>query len=201
MADPQRRFVTRAGEKLDAALRAFAINAQDRICADLGCHAGGFTDCLLQHGALRVHAVDPGFGVLDYRLRRDPRVCVHERQNALTLPPVEPCSLVTIDVGWTPQRLILPAAARWIGPAGGEVISLIKPHYEADAAALRGGVLPDEAHAALLARLRNEIERIGWRILGELESPIAGHSGNREWLWRLGRAEWDAGGGANTMAQ
>ena len=201
MPDPQRRFVTRAGEKLDAALRAFGIGVAGRVCADLGCHAGGFTDCLLQHGAARVHAVDPGFGVLDYRLRRDPRVCGHERQNALTFMPIEPCSLVTIDVGWTPQRLILPAAARWGGPQGGEVISLIKPHYEADRSALRAGVLPPEAHVPLLDRLRAEIARMGWRVLGEVESPIAGHGGNREWLWRLVRAEWETGGRANTMAE
>lgn len=105
-------FASRGGQKLAAALDAFAIGVADLVCADFGSHAGGFVDCLLKHGAARVHAVDTGYGILAYRLRKDPRVVVCERQNALHYHCPVPCDLITIDVGWTPQRLILPAARR-----------------------------------------------------------------------------------------
>jgi 23S rRNA (cytidine1920-2'-O)/16S rRNA (cytidine1409-2'-O)-methyltransferase len=177
-------YVGRGGLKLEAALRAFALDVQDAVCIDFGSHAGGFVDCLLKHGAARVHAVDPGSGVLDYTLRRDPRVVVHERANALKFSPPEPADLVTIDVGWTPQRLVLPAARRALKPAG-RVITLIKPQYEADQAQLRGGRVLDEQLDLVLGQCRSDITELGWRIAGETESPIRGHGGNREFLWLL----------------
>lgn len=183
--EPPRRYVTRAGEKLAAALAAFRIDPAGRICVDFGSHAGGFVDCLLQHGAARVHAVDPGYGVLDYRLRRDPRVQVHERANALLFVPPEPADLVTIDVGWTPQRLILPAALRVLQPAALGAISLVKPHYEAPRAWLRAGVLRPEHLAEVLAGVRAEAMDLGWSVAGELESPLRGHGGNVEFLFWL----------------
>ena len=126
------RYASRAGIKLEAALDGFGVDVTGRLCADFGCHAGGFTDCLLEHGAACVHAVDTGYGVLDYRLRRDPRVVVMERTNALHAePPAEPVDMVTIDLGWTRQRFAIPAALRWLGP-GGQIVSLLKPHYELD---------------------------------------------------------------------
>src|SRR5947207_2315532 len=135
-------FVSRAGQKLDHALMAFPIDVIGKICADLGCSTGGFVDCLLQRGAKKVYAIDTGYGVLDWKLRNDPRVIVMERTNAMHVSLSEPVEIVTIDVAWTKQKHILPAAARLLAP-GGAIVSLIKPHYEAPAVLLRRGVLPD----------------------------------------------------------
>ncbi len=179
-----RRHVSRGGTKLSAALEAFALDPTGWICADFGSHAGGFVDCLLQNGAARVYAVDPGYGVLDYALRKDQRVVVCERTNALAWTAPEPCDLVSIDVGWTPQRLILPAARRCLKPAG-VVVTLIKPQYEAAKDQLSKGVLPDEHLPSVLATCRQDVLDLGWQIAGEIESPIRGQGGNREWLWRL----------------
>ena len=123
------RFVSRAGEKLDAALDAMGIDVSQRICADFGCNIGGFTDCFLQRGAAKVYAVDTGYGALAWKLRQDPRVVVMERTNALWQPAPEPVDLVAVDVAWTPQSRIVPAAAAWLAP-GGKIVSLLKPHYE-----------------------------------------------------------------------
>lgn len=187
--DPSsREYVSRGGVKLAAALEAFCVDACGLVCADLGSHAGGFVDCLLRRGAARVHAVDTGYGVLDYRLRRDARVVVHERTNALHFECAEPCDLVTIDVGWTRQRLILLAASRMLR-AGGRVITLVKPHYEAPRAWLVEGVLRPERMEEVIASVRSEIESLQWRIERSVESPIKGHGGNMELLLLLSRRE------------
>src|SRR5207247_2194247 len=123
-------FVSRAGQKLDHALDAFHIDVRDRICADLGSNVGGFVDCLLQRGAAKVYSIDTGYGVLAWKLRKDPRVIVMERTNAMHVTLPERVSLVTIDVAWTKQKHILPAAAKMLAD-GGAVVTLIKPHYEA----------------------------------------------------------------------
>lgn len=180
-------YVTRAGEKLAAALQAFAIDVSGATCIDFGSHVGGFVDCLLQHGAARVHAVDPGYGILHASLRDDPRVTLHERTNALDFRPPEPASVISIDVGWTPQRLVLPAVRRSLAP-GGRVISLIKPHYEAPKKWLRRGVLPPERLDDVCRTCREDATELGWRIDGEIDSPILGQGGNREVLWLLTRA-------------
>lgn len=181
---PDAPYVSRAGLKLQAALHAFRLDVTGWIGVDFGSHVGGFVDCLLRHGAARVHAVEPGQGVLHPKLRRDPRVVVHERTNAISFQTPEPADLVTIDVGWTPQRMILPAARRALRPDG-RVISLVKPHYEAEPGRLRRGVLPPEDLPAVLEACRCDARRLGWRIDGEVVSPIAGHGGNQEWLWLL----------------
>ena len=178
-------YVSRAGVKLRAALDAFGLDVRGLICADFGSHVGGFVECLLQAGATRVYAVDPGYGVLDAGLRNDPRVRVCERTNAMDFACPEPCDLVTIDVGWTPQRLILPAARRCLKPRAGRVITLIKPQYEAPKSRLRRGVLPSADLAEVLAQCRVDVVELGWRIGGELDSPIRGHGGNAECLWLL----------------
>lgn len=178
------RFVSRGGQKLAAALRQFEISVAGLICADFGSHVGGFVDCLLRQGAAKVYAVEPGYGVLDYRLRKDARVVVMERKNALHATCPERVQFLSIDVGWTPQRLILPAAKAWLrGDA--RIVSLVKPHYEADKSLLRGGVLPVEHLASVLERVRAEIREAGFEICGEIDSPIAGHGGNHEYLWLL----------------
>lgn len=187
-SDPRPKpYVSRGGLKLEAALRDFAFDPSGLVCTDLGSHAGGFVDCLLRHGTLRVHAVDTGYGVLDYSLRNDARVVVHERQNALNFVCDEPCRLITIDVGWTPQRLVLPAALRSLDPQSGRVITLVKPHYEAPQKWLRGGVLRPEHMDEVLEQCRGDMRELGWHIGGEVESPITGHGGNTERLFLLNR--------------
>jgi 23S rRNA (cytidine1920-2'-O)/16S rRNA (cytidine1409-2'-O)-methyltransferase len=178
-------FVSRGGVKLAAALDAFGISPSGWTCVDLGSHVGGFVDCLLQRGAARVYAVEPGYGVLDARLRRDARVVVCERTNALAFSCPEPCDLVTIDVGWTPLRLVLPGVRRMLRPGAGQAIALVKPQYEAPKQALRGGVVLPERLAEVLALCRRDAEELGWRVAGEIVSPLLGRGGNQEFLWRL----------------
>jgi len=189
-ADPSTKWVSRGGAKLDHALAHFAIDVTGFRCADLGCSTGGFSDCLLQRGAAHVYAVDTGYGVLDWRLRSDARVTVRERENALHAEPAtEPMNLVTIDLGWTPQRLAIPAALRWIGPDG-TIVSLVKPHYEASDVAIevpRGG-LPDELAERVMEGVLGAMAGLGVTVLGVIESPIRGAkssrrgAGNREFL-------------------
>lgn len=192
-------YVSRGGVKLRHALDAFGFDPRGLVCADLGCSTGGFTDCLIQAGAARVHAVDTGYGVLAWRLRQDARVVVHERSNALHLEPSERAGLVVIDAGWTPQGLILPAARRWLewgsdagaaagGGGGGRVIALVKPHYEDRALAARSrGVLSDADARGVSRRVLDEVARSGWAVLGEVESPVRGSGGGKE---GAGNLEW-----------
>jgi 23S rRNA (cytidine1920-2'-O)/16S rRNA (cytidine1409-2'-O)-methyltransferase len=184
MPDKTCPYVSRGGLKLAAALREFNLAVTGWTCVDFGSHVGGFVDCLLQHGAARVYAVDPAYGILDYRLRHDPRVVVCERTNALHYAGPEPCDLATIDVGWTPQRLILPAARRGLKP-GGRVLTLIKPQYEAPRDWLATGVLPRERLPAVLDLCRRDVRGLDWQIEREMESPLRGHGGNVEHLWLL----------------
>lgn len=178
------KFISRAGQKLDHALREFGVSPAGLVCADLGCSTGGFVGCLLDQGAIRIYAVDTGYGVLDWTLRNDPRVVVMERTNALHVKLAEPVALVTIDVGWTRQKHILPAAGSMLA-AGGRIISLIKPHYEAQASQLRGGVLLEEHLPAVLAEVERDIASVGFAVVGKIESPIRGGKGNREWVYLL----------------
>lgn len=180
-SESDHRFVSRAGLKLAHALNAFGVSVLGRTCADLGSNAGGFVDCLLQAGAAKVYAVERGYGVLDFRLRRDPRVVVMERTDALKVRLPESVDVVTIDAGWTRQRLILPPAASMLSQ-GGFIISLIKPHYEADSAWLEKGVLQESHLPTVLVPVRADVIAAGLTIEAEVESPIQGHGGNREFL-------------------
>jgi len=178
------RFVSRGGNKLAAALDTFQISPQGWVCADLGSHVGGFVDCLLHRGAARVHAVDTAYGTLAWKLRRDERVVVYERTNALHFVPPQPVSLVTIDVGWTKQRLILESARRMLQP-NGEIVTLIKPHYEAGEDRLADGVLPDRAFTSVVDKVLKSLSELDLRVVDTLESPLRGHGGNREVLAHL----------------
>ncbi len=195
MGDDRRGgYVSRAGLKLEAALDGFELDVAGMRCADLGCHAGGFTDCLLQRGAAAVHAVDTGYGVLDYRLRSDPRVTVMERTNALHCQPPETVDLVTIDVGWTKQRHVIPAALQWLGGVpGGLIITLVKPHYELDETQrktlLHDGAISHADAATVVERTVADFEAFGARPIAVLISPLSGaksarggRAGNREYL-------------------
>ena len=177
-------FASRAGQKLDHALTTFSLDIEGKICADLGCSTGGFTDCLLRRGAAKVFAVDTGYGVLDWKLRKDPRVVVMERTNAMHVDLPERVELITIDVGWTRQRNILPSARRLLAP-GGNVVTLVKPHYEAEASALRKGILPESAVGEILESVKIGAEREGWIGLNSVRSPIRGSGGNIEFLAQL----------------
>ncbi len=191
-------FVGRGGLKLRHALDTFAFDVTGLACADFGCNVGGFTDCLLKVGASKVFALDTGYGTLAWTLRQDPRVVVMERTNALHAdPPAELVDLVVIDMAWTPQRLCVPAALRWLKP-GGRIIALIKPHYEAthgpEKDRVRDGVL-DEADAQIvLDRVVAELPSLGVKVMGVTRSPVVGGAGkknargNVEFLALLARA-------------
>ncbi len=191
-------FVSRGGLKLHAALIQLPFDPTGMVCADFGCSTGGFTDCLLQHGAARVHSIDTAYGELAWTLRRDERVVVYERRNALHLdPPGEVIDsggidLAVIDLGWTRQERALPAAARWLKP-GGRIISLVKPHYEAQKEDLgEGGVLDPERAQEIAQRVRDGLPAMGYEVLGWVRSPVLGGAvgkkrkkkgkGNPEWL-------------------
>jgi len=174
-------FVSRAGNKLDHALAAFHLPVAGLVCADLGSSTGGFVDCLLQRGAAKVYAIDTGYGALDWKLRNDPRVVVMERTNAMHAVLPEPVMLVSIDVAWTRQRHILPAAAKLLAP-GGCVVSLFKLHYEAENRLLRRGRLPLEHAPAILKLVCDDAIKAGFEIPAVTPSPIAGAGGNQEWL-------------------
>jgi 23S rRNA (cytidine1920-2'-O)/16S rRNA (cytidine1409-2'-O)-methyltransferase len=177
----KRRYVSRAGTKLEAALEAFQVDPDRLVCADLGSNVGGFVDCLLARGAAKVYAVDTGYGVLDYTLRKDDRVIVMERTNAMHVELPEPVELVTIDVGWTRQRHILPQAMKLLGP-GGCILSLVKPHYEAPPKWLRKGVLPPEKVPVVVETVVASLGQLEVTLLGQTDSPITGQAGNRE-VW------------------
>src|SRR3990172_8339346 len=144
--DPGPRFVSRGGEKLDAALEAFGIDVSGLTCADVGASTGGFTDCLLQHGAQKVYAIDVGKGILHWKLRNDPRVVVMEETNARFVESLpEQVSLVTVDASFISLKILLPVVKKWIGPnppappfpirgggvGGRGIIALLKPQFEA----------------------------------------------------------------------
>jgi len=170
-------FVSRAGEKLQFALKSFGISVKDLICADFGSSTGGFVDCLLQNGAKKVYAVEVGYGTIDWNLRNDPRVVVMERTNAMHVILPEKIGLITIDVGWTKQKDILPNAFKNLKEVG-KIISLIKPHYEAGHARLK-----DEQVEEVLKVVQEQIQEVGGKVEKVVESPIVGAKGkNREFL-------------------
>lgn len=183
-----RRFVSRAGEKLDHAIDAFGVDVTGFVCADFGCNVGGFTDCLLQRGAATVYAIDTGYGALEWKLRKDPRVVAMERTNAMHVAFPERMNLIVIDVAWTRQRNILPAARRAIN-ADGKVITLIKPHYEAEPEQLMKGVLPEQSVEAVVRHVKRDIEECGFTVVKTARSPILGAKGNAEVLALLKPAE------------
>ncbi len=181
------RFVSRGGEKLEGALVAFRLeNLQDKVCADIGASTGGFTDCLLQHGAAKVYAVDVGYGELHWKLRNDPRVVVMERTNARYLQSLpEPVDLVTIDASFISLKLLLPLAGGWLGGQEGEVIALIKPQFEAGRVEVsRGdGVIQDPLiHRRVLEEILAFAAENGFGIRGLVRSPLKGPKGNTEFL-------------------
>ena len=181
MAERPDQFVSRAGLKLDHALREFGLDVAGLVCADFGCNVGGFTDCLLRRDATKVFAIDTGYGALAWTLRNDPRVVVMERTNALHVqPPLEePVRLVVMDMGWTPQRLCVPAGLKWLRGRG-RIVSLVKPHYEVEAAEkhlLKRGVLEEHESERIFQRVLEQFETWGARALNSTRSPLLGGAG------------------------
>jgi 23S rRNA (cytidine1920-2'-O)/16S rRNA (cytidine1409-2'-O)-methyltransferase len=192
---PRPRFVSRGGEKLDAALARFPVTVADRVAADVGASTGGFTDCLLQRGAARVYAIDVGYGQLAWRLRQDPRVVVMERVNARYLDALpRPVHLIVSDVAFISLRLIYATAVAWLVP-GGDVVSLVKPQFEAPREAVEdGGVVRDPAvHRRVLEDVTDALAALGLGLRGLMASPLRGPAGNVEFLgwWTLGAASDD----------
>lgn len=192
------RFVSRGGEKLEAALEAFPVGVQGRTCADVGASTGGFTDCLLQHGAAKVYAIDVGKGILHWKLRNDPRVVVMEETNARHVQSLpERVSLVSIDASFISLRILLPVIRTWL-PASdspppalagdgreGDVIALIKPQFEAGRKEVsRGdGVVRDPAiHRQVLLDVLSFAQNTGFGLRGLIRSPVLGPKGNMEFL-------------------
>jgi 23S rRNA (cytidine1920-2'-O)/16S rRNA (cytidine1409-2'-O)-methyltransferase len=186
MGNTKRSFVSRAGEKLEAALLTFPIDVSGKVCADLGANVGGFTDCLLQHGAAKVYSVDTAYGILAWTLRKDPRVVVKDRTNAIHVRLPEPIEIVAIDVGWTRQDKILPVVGTLLAK-GGHVLSLVKPHYESEEAKVQRGVLTPEQSDRVLGEVLDRIAAAGWVLKGIVRSPIEGQKGNVEYVAWLQR--------------
>ena len=178
------RYVSRGGVKLENALRALEVTVAGRACLDVGASTGGFTDCLLQHGAGRVIALDVAYGQLDWRLRQDPRVAVVERTNARHLRPDDlpyVPELATIDVSFISLAKVLPALARCLAPAG-EVLALVKPQFELGRERVgKGGVVrdPAERRDALVA-VGRAARQLGLQPVGFASSGLPGPKGNRE---------------------
>lgn len=187
------RYVSRGGLKLEKALEYWAIDVRGRACMDVGASTGGFTDCLLQHGAARVVAVDTGYGQMDLRVRQDPRVRLLERTNARYLRAeeiAEPVDLVAIDVSFISATLVLPAvvaAVRGVPAVAGkdlEIVILVKPQFEAGREQVgKGGIVRDpEAQKAAVEKVRRTVQQLGAVKADVIESPILGAGGNREFL-------------------
>jgi len=183
------RYVSRGGEKLEAALEGFDLtHLEGWVCADVGASTGGFTDCLLAHGAARVYAIDVGYGQLHWKLRQDPRVVVMERTNVrylTTLP--EQVDLVTIDVSFISLKLVLPTVKVWLKPEG-KIIALIKPQFEAgpsESARGKGVIRDARVHHRVLEGVLAFAKTIGLTPQGLIRSPLLGPKGNVEFLTLL----------------
>ena len=196
------RFVSRGGEKLQAGLDAFPISVKGRICLDGGISTGGFTDCLLQHGAQRVYGVDVGYGQTAWRLRTDNRVVLRERTNLRHLQPealygeADPWpTLAVTDVSFISLRLILPALRRLLDGSDAEALVLVKPQFEVGRDRVgRGGVVRDpEAHCDAIDMVISAAAALDWFAQGLVASPITGPAGNHEYVLWLGANRSDPG--------
>lgn len=199
------RFVSRGGEKLEAAFEAWPINLNGCVCADVGASTGGFTDCLLQHGAEKVYAIDVGKGILHWKIRSDPRVIVMEETNARFVESLpELVSLVTIDASFISLKVLLPVVKKWTLPSPpsplplgegrrgeGGIITLIKPQFEAgrkEVAKGDGVVRDPEIHRKVLLDVLTFAQSESLSVRGLIRSPLQGPKGNVEFLAWLGMA-------------
>ncbi|HXZ81119.1 MAG TPA: TlyA family RNA methyltransferase [Terriglobales bacterium] len=188
------RYVSRAGLKLEAALEHWQIDVRGLTCVDVGASTGGFTDCLLQHGAGRVIAIDTGYGQMDLKIREDPRVRLREKTNARYLQAGdlgEPVDLIVIDVSFISATLVIPAVVEAAiqndtrdQARPKQMIVLVKPQFEVGREHVgKGGIVRDtEQQASAVAKVRQAVEQSGFDTGSEIESPILGTEGNREFL-------------------
>jgi 23S rRNA (cytidine1920-2'-O)/16S rRNA (cytidine1409-2'-O)-methyltransferase len=182
-------YVSRGGEKLAAALATFNLEIHQRVAMDVGASTGGFTDCLLQAGALRVYAVDVGYGQLHWRLRTDSRVIVYERTNARYIQPEdvpERIAVLTVDVSFISLRLILPVLVKLLEPQADSVV-LIKPQFEVGKGQVgKNGVVHDpQQHQQVLWDILTAAQEYGFGVRAAMVSPLLGPKGNREFLAHL----------------
>ncbi|HSV92761.1 MAG TPA: TlyA family RNA methyltransferase [Desulfobacterales bacterium] len=188
---PDLPYVSRGGLKLEGALAAFGLSVSGLACLDVGASTGGFTDCLLQHGAAQVTAVDVGYGQLAWRLRQDPRVVVVERTNIRYMPAdrlPSAVDLVTIDASFISLRIVVPAVLKFLKPAG-RILPLAKPQFEVGKGEVgKGGVVSDPAqHARVLGELKRFFEGLELDCSEAVPSPIDGPKGNREFFFLMRR--------------
>jgi 23S rRNA (cytidine1920-2'-O)/16S rRNA (cytidine1409-2'-O)-methyltransferase len=184
--DPAARYVGRGGLKMEKALQEFRINPTDFVCLDVGASTGGFTDCLLQHAARRVVAVDVGHNQIDWRLRTDARVEVREGVNARHLSPLdfaEAFDLITVDVSFISATKVLPALVPLLKD-GGRIVLLVKPQFEVGKGEVgKGGIVRDPAqHTRVVEEVNTSARALGLTVRGVTDSPIKGADGNREFL-------------------
>ncbi len=195
VVDAGPRFVSRGGDKLLAALKTFPVNPAGLTCADVGASTGGFTDCLLQHGAAKVYAIDVGKGILHWKLRSDPRVVVMEETNARFVESLpEPVHLVVCDASFISLRILLPVIRNWFtlpplppfsGKTGGDALVLIKPQFEAgrrESAKHKGVIRDPEVHRRVLSEVLAFAQQTGFGVRGLARSPVLGPKGNVEFL-------------------
>ena len=180
------RYVSRGGLKLEGALEHWKIDLAGKFCLDVGASTGGFTDCMLQHGAAGVVAVDTGYGQIAESLRKDPRVTLLERTNARFLQPVDlpqGISFFSMDVSFISATLVLPAVLA-AAPSLREAVILVKPQFEAGREHVgKGGIVRDpEAHKLAIAKGEASLQSLEWDVVGTIPSPITGAEGNQEFL-------------------
>jgi 23S rRNA (cytidine1920-2'-O)/16S rRNA (cytidine1409-2'-O)-methyltransferase len=180
------RYVSRGGLKLERALEHWKINLSGKVCLDIGASTGGFSDCMLQHGAAKVIAVDTGYGQMDFALRNDPRMCLLEKTNARYLQASdigEPIDFIAMDVAFISATLVLPAVVR-AAAATREAVILVKPQFEVGRELVgKGGIVRDEsAQHAAVNRVHAAVTELGGKMVEWVESPILGGEGNREFL-------------------
>ena len=185
--DPE--YASRGGVKLQAAIREFDIRVENNVCLDVGASTGGFTDCLLKHGASQVFAVDVGYGQLDWRLRQDSRVVVIERTNIRYMPfdrIGRQVDLITIDVSFISLKIVVPAVRQFLHPQG-RIIALVKPQFEVGKESVgKGGVVRDpQLHDTVLNELEGFFSGTGLTTVDTIGSPLTGPKGNREFLTLL----------------
>ena len=179
-------YVSRGGLKLEGALKHFNVSAEGKTALDVGASTGGFTDCLLQHGAKKVYAVDVGYGQIAWKLRQDPRVVMIERTNIRDMDPKlvpEPIDIAVIDVSFISLEKVVPSVLRFLVPAG-ELIALIKPQFEVGKEHVgKGGIVRDEvARNAAVGKIEAFVKGLGLEVKGVVPSPITGQDGNVEFL-------------------
>ena len=179
-------FVSRGGLKLEAAIKQFSIRVENKTCIDIGASTGGFTDCLLQHGASHVYAVDVGYGQLAWSLRTDPRVTVIERTNIRHMEKTAiplPVQMAVIDVSFISLKIVVPAALQFLQP-NSQILALIKPQFEVGKGKVgKGGVVRENSlHRKVIDQLKLYFNQLGLNVKGVIPSPILGPKGNREFV-------------------